>query len=189
MMSMMWMRMPGQSWPGAAAMFIGMWMAMMVPMMLPSLVLMLRRSPGASRIGAAAGYFFVWALAGVAIYPIGVTLMAIEMRTASLVHAVPVVIIAAGLFQLTPWKSRQLRYCCTPSPATTAWRHGLRLGIRCILCCLGLMAILLVVGMMNIVAMVIVTAAITIERFVPWPDHAARAIGVIAIVVGVAKVL
>src|SRR5439155_21662824 len=42
-MSMAWMRMPGQTWPGAAASFLGMWVVMMVAMMLPSLVPMLRR--------------------------------------------------------------------------------------------------------------------------------------------------
>src|SRR5688500_18238118 len=41
--SMAWMRMPGQTWPGAAASFLGMWIVMMVAMMLPSLVPMLRR--------------------------------------------------------------------------------------------------------------------------------------------------
>jgi predicted metal-binding membrane protein len=34
---MAWMRMPGQTWPGAAASFLGMWVVMMVAMMLPSL--------------------------------------------------------------------------------------------------------------------------------------------------------
>ena len=42
-MSMAWMRMPGQTWPGAAASFFGMWIVMMVAMMLPSLVPMLWR--------------------------------------------------------------------------------------------------------------------------------------------------
>ena len=37
-MSMAWMRIPGQTWPGAAASFLGMWIAMMVAMMLPSVV-------------------------------------------------------------------------------------------------------------------------------------------------------
>src|SRR5437764_10822516 len=40
-MSMMWMRMPQQSWPAAAAVFIAMWAAMMVAMMLPSTLPML----------------------------------------------------------------------------------------------------------------------------------------------------
>ena len=42
-MSMAWMRMPGQSWPGAAATFIGMWGVMMVAMMLPVFLTMLMR--------------------------------------------------------------------------------------------------------------------------------------------------
>ena len=42
-MSMAWMRMPGQTWTGAAASFLGMWIVMMVAMMLPSLVPMLWR--------------------------------------------------------------------------------------------------------------------------------------------------
>jgi predicted metal-binding membrane protein len=40
-MSMAWMRMPGQTWPGTAATFLGIWVVMMVAMMLPSLVPML----------------------------------------------------------------------------------------------------------------------------------------------------
>src|SRR5262249_56955394 len=35
-MSMVWMRMPGQGWTGAAATFLGMWLLMMVAMMLPA---------------------------------------------------------------------------------------------------------------------------------------------------------
>src|SRR5712671_8239209 len=55
-MSMAWMRMPGQTWAGAAATFLGMWILMMVAMMLPSLVPMLVRyrqavgGPGQARL-------------------------------------------------------------------------------------------------------------------------------------------
>src|SRR4051812_34060639 len=78
-MSMAWMRMPGQTWPGAAAAFLGMWIVMMVAMMLPSLVPMLWRyrqaigqaagGTGETRLGAPAapgggGYFFVGAPVG-----------------------------------------------------------------------------------------------------------------------------
>jgi len=41
-MSMAWMRMPGQTWLGATASFLGMWLVMMFAMMLPSLLPMLR---------------------------------------------------------------------------------------------------------------------------------------------------
>ena len=78
-MSMAWMRMPGQTWPTAAASFLGMWLVMMVAMMLPSLVPMLRRyrnavdRRGETRLGwlttvVGAGYFFVWAVFGMATF-------------------------------------------------------------------------------------------------------------------------
>src|SRR4051812_24550748 len=45
-MSMAWMRMPGQTWAGAASSFVVMWAAMMVAMMLPSLLPTLWRYRG-----------------------------------------------------------------------------------------------------------------------------------------------
>jgi predicted metal-binding membrane protein len=110
-MSMTWMRMPGQSWPGAAASFLGMWTVMMVAMMLPSLVPMLWRHrravarSGRGRLGAltalvAAGYFGVWILFGVVVYPLGGALAALEMRHPALARAVPtavaMVVLGAG---------------------------------------------------------------------------------------------
>src|SRR6186713_36589 len=78
-MSMTWMRMPGQSWPGAAATFLGMWTVMMIAMMLPSLVPMLWRyrravadvDPAALDVLTALvglGYFFVWTVFGAAAF-------------------------------------------------------------------------------------------------------------------------
>src|SRR2546430_16090798 len=90
-MSMAWMRMPRQTWPGAAASFLGTWVVMMVAMMLPSLVPMLWRyrqavgRTGETRLGGltalvGVGYFFVWTLFGIAAFPLGVALAAVEMR-------------------------------------------------------------------------------------------------------------
>jgi predicted metal-binding membrane protein len=74
-MSMPWMPMPGQSWPRAAAAFLGMWVAMMIAMMLPSLLPMLRRYRRSLGRAAetdldpltalvAVGYFAVWSAFG-----------------------------------------------------------------------------------------------------------------------------
>src|SRR5215475_1344180 len=90
-MSMAWMRMPGQTWAGAAASFLGMWVVMMVAMMLPSLVPMLRRYREAvgrtagtrlGRLTALAGlaYFLVWTAFGMAAFPLGIALAALEMQ-------------------------------------------------------------------------------------------------------------
>ena len=206
-MSMAWMRMPGQSWPGAFAMFMGMWVVMMVPMMLPSLVSMLSnyrrsvRGEGEIPLGrltalAGAGYFLVWALFGAAAYPLGVALAAAEMRSPTLAKAVPLatgaVLLFAGGLQLTPWKVRQL-VCCRETPscgeslpprAGSAWRHGLGLGVHCGLCCLGFMLILLASGVMDLGVMAGVAAAITAERLAPRPERIARALGAIAIAGG-----
>ena len=71
-----------------------------------------------------------------------------------------------------------------PADAGTAWRHGLRLGLHCSQCCLGLIAILLVLGVMDILAMVVVAAAITVERLAPAGERVARAIGAVVVAAG-----
>ena len=204
-MSMAWMRMAGQTWPGAAVSFLGMWVVMMAAMMLPSLIPMLSRyreavrRTGETRLGrltalVGLGYFFVWTVFGMAAFPLGVALAAIEMQQPVLARAVPiavgVVVVIAGALQLTAWKARHLA-CCREAPgpgrtlladAGTAWRHGLRLGLHCTYCCLGLIAILLVIGVMDLRAMAVVTAAMTVERLAPAGERVARAVG--AVVVG-----
>jgi predicted metal-binding membrane protein len=207
-MSMAWMRMPGQTWTGAAASFVAMWTLMMVAMMLPSLVPMLWRyrvavdAIGAARPGpltalAGMGYFFVWALFGVVVFPLGVALTTVEMREPALAQAVPVLvavsIVIAGAFQFTGWKARQLACCreaarfggALPPDIAKAWRHGLRLGLECSYCCANLMAIMVAIGVMDLRAMAIVAAAITVERLAPAGERVARAVGVLAVAAGV----
>jgi predicted metal-binding membrane protein len=206
-MSMAWMRMPGQTWPGAAASFLGMWVVMMVAMMLPSLVPMLwhyRRAVGTAgetRLGwltvlVGVGYFFVWTVFGIAAFPLGVLLTAVEMQWPSLARAVPIaagmVVLIAGALQWSAWKARHLACCreapeagrMLPADAGTAWRHGLRLGLHCGCCCAGLMAILLVIGVMDLRAMAVVAAAITVERLAPAGERVARVTGAIAVGAG-----
>jgi predicted metal-binding membrane protein len=205
-MSMAWMRMPGQTWLGAAAVFLGMWIVMMIAMMLPSLAPMLwryrlavvrgGRRPGRLTALVGVGYFVVWTVAGIVAFPVGVALAEIEMQQPAVARAVPmavgVVVLFAGVLQLTAWKARHLA-CCLTAPgrgrtlandAGTAWRHGLRLGLHCSRCCAGLMATLLVIGVMDLRAMAVVAAAITLERLAPAGERVARAIGLMLIAAG-----
>jgi predicted metal-binding membrane protein len=205
-MSMAWMRMPGQTWPGATASFLGMWVVMMVAMMLPSLTPMLWRyrqavgrtheaSLGRLTALVGAGYFFVWTVFGMAAFSLGVALAAVEMQQPALARAVPiavgVAVMIAGALQFTAWKARHLACCREGSrrdrtlraDTGTAWQHGLRLGLHCSYSCAGLTAVLLVVGVMDLRAMAVVTAAITLERLAPAGERVARSIG--AVVVGV----
>ena len=104
-------------------------MAMMVPMMLPSLVPVLSRyrrfvraAIGMHELGlttlVAAGYFVVWAAVGVAAWAAGTGVMAVAMRWRTAEQWLPaaagVMLLVAGGVQLSEWKSRQL----------ALWREG-----------------------------------------------------------------
>jgi predicted metal-binding membrane protein len=205
-LSMAWMQLPGQTMLGAAMSFLGMWVAMMVAMMLPSLVPTLWgyrqafNKAGETRAGrlialVSVAYFFVWTMFGMAVFPLGIALTAVVTRQPMLARAVPIavgfVVLIGGALQFTAWKAHQLACgreaaarACTISPnARTAWRHGIRLGLHCSLCCAGLTAILLSLGIMDLRAMTVVTAAITAERLAPG-ERVARAVGVVVIGVG-----
>jgi Predicted metal-binding integral membrane protein (DUF2182) len=106
--------------------------------------------------------------------------------------------------QLRDWTSRNAWLPCQPSKVLlgvsallfaasvavtivwcgTAWRYGLRLGIHCSHCCAGLMAILLVIGVMDLRAMALVAEAINVERLAPAGERVARAVGVIVVGMG-----
>jgi len=185
-MTMTWMRMGEQTWFEGAAAFLTMWMVMMAAMMLPSLVPTLWRwresvrRTGESRLGlltmlVGAGYLSVWAVAGAVVYVLGVTFAELAMRQPALSRAVPVgtavIVLAAIALQFSPWKARQLACwraadrTCLPAPtAGGVWQSGLRLGWDCVRSSGNLMMLLLVLGLMDLVAMAAVTAAITLER-------------------------
>jgi predicted metal-binding membrane protein len=207
-MSMAWMRMPEQTWAGAAATFIGMWAVMMVAMMLPVLLPMLgryRRAIGQSMghvhdrrasltATVAVGYFVIWTLAGIVVYPLGLLFAELAMRVPAISRAVPVtagvVVMIAGILQLTQWKARQLVRCRrfggvdATANYRAAWRYGQRLGARCVYCCAGLNAILLITGVMDLRAMALVMMAISAERLTKAGESVARRIGFLVLAMG-----
>ena len=206
-MSMSWMKMPNQTWPVAAATFVGSWLVMMVAMMLPALVAMLsqyrraaRSALGEPRLGrttalVGAGYFLPWLLVGVIVYPLGVAAAVAAMRWPFVSRLVPaatgLLVMLAALVQLTPWKAHQLA-CCRNPPAVAslpagglgACRHGITLGVRCALCCASFTTVLLALGVMDLTTMALVAVGITFERVAPWPVPAARLAGITALAAG-----
>lgn len=206
-MSMVWTRMPEQTWLSVAASFVGMWVPMMIAMMLPSIAPVLweyrRTMKRTSRKRLdyltsliAFGYFFVWTILGIAVFVVGTLLATLEMRSPTLASTEPLiaglVVVIAGLLQLTGWKARQLASChnlsghdpVLPLDLHSALKGGLRLGLHCVLCCVGLTAVLLVSGIMNLFVIAIVAIAITLERVAPAPRRVAQAIGLIMIATG-----
>src|SRR3546814_13945739 len=94
---------------------------------------------------AGAGYLLIWGLAGVVVFSLGAGLADMLMRFPALAQAGPLasglVVLGAGVQQFSGWKVRQLA-CCRQAErvsgsAGAAWRHGLRLGRRCVRCCAG----------------------------------------------------
>ena len=182
--------------------------AMMVAMMLPSLIPVLSRwraavrrarhiQAGGAIVLVGLGYFCVWTAFGMLIFAVGVALAGIEMQWAVLGRAVPiasgVVMLIAGAVQFTEWKAHHLA-CSREAPKcalalsthpTTAFRHGLRLGLHCSLCCANLTMVLLVLGVMDLRAMAAVSLAITVERLAPACKRMAREIGALVLGAGV----
>ena len=201
-MSMMWMLMPEQSWFEAAASFVRMWIMMMMAMMLPAVLprllyyrLAIRRN-GSNKSDAltlvvATGYVFVWLLVGMVIFPVGFWLASLSMQYQMLASMVPlitgVVVILAGILQLSSWKKQQLK-CCRGghehealTDLSSAWRYGLSLGVSCNYCCAPMTLALLVLGVMNPLAMILVAMAIIAERLAPAAELTANVIGVILV--------
>jgi predicted metal-binding membrane protein len=195
----------------SAARFVGMWVVMTPAMMLPSLAPQLWRyrvaaersgapRPGLLTVLAVLGYLAVWGTAGSAAWLGRAALIDARRQTPGLAGAVPVatglVVIVMGAIQLTAWKARQLRHCrfrsahdgARRASAGSSWRHGVRLGIDCLRCCANLMAILLVVGAMDLRTMTVVTVAITLERLAPEGARIARVTGALALGAGVVSI-
>jgi predicted metal-binding membrane protein len=163
--------------PTAPDAFLATWSVAMAAMMLPSEWPLVRLDHATSRSTARSaalvtGYLLVWCALGAVVlladwlssgWVLG---MHGRVLTAS-------VLLAAAAYQLTPLKLRCLGVCRAPlARIMYGWRDGIGGAVRmgavnglwCIGCCVGLMAALLVVGMMNELAMVLVAAAVCVEK-------------------------
>ena len=201
----------------AAALIVAMWWAMMIAMMSPSaaptILLYARVHRHAAAQGQleqrlaptgafAAGYLLVWlgfsvvaASAHWLLERAGLlspTMMGSENRWLS-----AVVLIAAGVYQLSPFKHLCLAHCRTPSDFLTRhWKPGasgaLRLGALhgayCVGCCWVLMALLFVGGVMNLVWIALLAILVLAEKAAPRGEWLGRAIGVLLVCWGVATI-
>ena len=196
-MSTTWTPLCGGSWAAAAGTFLGMWAMMMTAMMLPSFTPALWRLRESAAVVDAArpdlfvtlvglAYLFVWIGLGLAVFAGGALMLEAAFRWPLLARAVPVaaalVVIAAGLFQMSPWKLALLARCAHAAGqgvgAAGAIGQGLRLGFACCASCAGLTALLLIGGVMDLRSMAVVAMVITSERLASAGERVARAVGV-----------
>jgi predicted metal-binding membrane protein len=195
--------------PGYAAMIFLMWIIMMAGMMLPSaapailLVIALtkqRGGPDAKRASAefALGYVAVWGAFSVIATALQwrldrAGLLSETMASGSVVLAA-LLLLAAGLYQLTPWKQACLQHCRSPMAFLTRyWRRGplgpVRVGAwhgaYCLGCCWMLMGLLFVGGLMNLLWIAGLALLVLIEKLFPLGPRVSQLAGVALIGWGV----
>lgn len=197
-----------------ASLFLAMWVVMMVGMMFPAaapVILAFHKVQSGKRQREEAfvstwvfvlAYLLVWTLTGVAAYAGAIAAEAIAsgialspVATARLGGAM---LVAAGLYQLTPLKGLCLSRCRTPLAFfMTSWRDGpvgaLRMGLlhgaHCLGCCWLLFAILFPLGIMNLAAMAAITLVVFAEKNMPRARATARAAAVALMAYGAAVAL
>jgi len=183
-----------------------MWWLMMVAMMLPSAapaVLLYSRvremrngDPAIAQTWIfLAGYLAVWLLFSIAAAIAQMLLVSPWMGLGSR-FSQGAVLLAAGLYQLSPLKSACVRQCRSPAEFISrhwraGWRGAVRLGLEhgayCLGCCWMLMALLFVGGVMNLLWVVGLTLIVAVEKLLPSGPQVGRLAGVALAGWGVVK--
>jgi predicted metal-binding membrane protein len=201
-------------WTAADVFFtFAMWVVMMVGMMsvsaAPVLLLFARARTARNQPGVwlavwifGLGYLAVWigfsAGATLAQWALHQAALLSPAMAASSPRLAGAVLIAAGAYQLTPWKNVCLAHCRSPLGFLMAnWRDGmsgaLRMGLKhgtyCLGCCWALMCVLFVVGVMNLVWVAALTAFVLIEKIGPGGVIVARVAGMAMVGIGIFSLL
>jgi predicted metal-binding membrane protein len=191
-----------------------MWVLMMIGMMVPSAAPMVlvfarysrqrrdRSQPYTPAGAFLAGYLIVWTL-----FSLGATTLQWALDRAALLSPMMVstspslgggILIVAGVFQLTPYKSACLKHCRSPleffmkswrSGVGGALRMGFEHGVYCTGCCWILMCILFVGGVMSLLWIGGITIFVLAEKLAPFGISLARVSGVALILGGTFVVL
>jgi predicted metal-binding membrane protein len=188
------MAMPGTgAWDaGDLALVFVMWAVMMIAMMVPSatpMLLVYRRVARARTAGSRqllmtgaflSGYVMAWTAYSVLATLVQWGLHSAALTSPGMVATSPAVggalLVAAGAYQCTPLKQACLLRCSSPFQfLLTAWRIGaagaLRMGFvhgsYCVGCCWLLMAVLFVVGVMNLLWVALLAGFVLIEKLAP----------------------
>jgi predicted metal-binding membrane protein len=192
----------------SAGLFLGMWITMMVAMMFPTIapivllhrMVMRRQKRGLAPTAVfAAGYLVVWSVAGVV--PLGVlyAFRDVAHDTAWVARAGGIVLVLAGAYQFTAWKQTCLRACRSPLTFLTThtfgsglrgtFRAGVSHGLYCLGCCWALMAVLLVVGLMNLIWMAAIAIVFLAEKNSVHGEQLTKIVGTAVLALGAAVLI
>jgi predicted metal-binding membrane protein len=173
--------------------YLGIWVTMTAAMMLPS------AAPAAQHVARLArrvptllfmaGYLAVWTGYGLLAYGVFRLVTSFDLGwlawDRSGRYAAGAVIVAAGLYELTPLKRLSLRRCRSASQCGSAFRSGLAHGLDCVGCSGALMAVLFVLGAMSLVWMAVVAVAIFAEKVLPRGPRLAPVFAVVLVALGI----
>ncbi len=141
---------------GSFVFFIGLWVAMTAAMMLPGAapaVLRRAHNGGMRAVPLFVGsYLAVWTLVGIAVY-------ALYRPHGS--FAAGALVIAAGLYELTPLK-RRFRRRCRESVGS-----GFEFGLCCVGSSIGLMLMLVALSVMSVTWMSVVAVLVLAQKLLP----------------------
>jgi predicted metal-binding membrane protein len=141
---------------GSFPFFIALWVAMMAAMMLPGAapaVLRRAHARGVRTVPLFVGsYLAVWTLVGVAVY-------ALYRPHGS--FAAGAVVIAAGIYELTPLKQRFRRRCRESAGS------GFALGLCCVGSSIGLMLMLVALSVMSVTWMSVIAVLVLAQKVLP----------------------
>jgi predicted metal-binding membrane protein len=185
--------------------FLVAWFAMMTAMMLPAILPVMKlylRALTHGRVAPlpyfVAGYLTVWMVPAIPAYFAWRALFAPLSNGAQWAGRLAgVVVVAAGIWQLTPLKKLCLRHCRSPMSfflrfggrverPLGAARMGALHGFYCFGCCWAIFALLVALGTMNLGWMLILTALIAGEKLFVRGDRLASAVGAIFLGLGTA---
>jgi predicted metal-binding membrane protein len=182
---------------GGLGWYVGIWATMMAAMMLPAVVpvvVLFTRAAQAQRFVGAwtffAGYLLVWVVYGLVAYGVYRGLHAAAPGFLAWDsggrYVAAGALAAAGAYQLGPLKTLCLRHCRSPLHFLLhRWRKGVvgavqmgaEHGAYCIGCCFGLMLALFALGVMSLLWMGVVAAAIFVEKVLPFGERASLVLG------------
>ena len=199
------------TWALITAMWWIMMIAMMTPSSAPTILLFARVHRHALAQGRVqdklaptgafgAGYMLVWLAFAVAAAALHWALERTGLVSAMMMGSQSrwlsgAVLIAAGLYQLSPIKNICLAHCRTPASflsrhwrphALGALRLGAMHGAYCVGCCWMLMALLFAGGVMNLIWIAALAILVLIEKALPRGQWVGRGAGVVVICWGVA---
>ena len=197
---------------GDVATTAAMWAVMMAAMMLPSATPMALLFSSVNRKRAREhpvvptgifllGYLLVWG--GFSLLAAGAQwgLHTLTLLAPSLMIANPfvggLILLAAGIYQLTPLKDACLRQCQSPlgflfghwrDGASGAFQMGLQHGAYCLGCCWALMGLLFIGGVMNLTWIALIAGLVLLERVLTRGRLVSRLAGSLLVVWGLVLV-